>query len=89
MKVYNFEKRFGKIAVDKGFITYDQLIEALSIQIEENVMHNAHRLIGLILLDKGWIDSDQVKEVLLNIEYHMDKDVKPQLSFAEVSDEQM
>jgi hypothetical protein len=57
-------KRFGTIAIEKGFLTKAQLIEALEIQAEENVNHGAHRLIGQILLEKGYITEGQIEEVL-------------------------
>ena len=67
MIVYNFEKRFGKIAVGKGFLTENQLMDALKIQLKENLHFNSHRLIGLILIEKGWLNDTQVKEILLDL----------------------
>ena len=57
-------KRFGIIAVEKGFITKDHLSQALEIQIEENAEGGQHRLIGQILLDNGQITEAQIDEVL-------------------------
>ncbi len=34
----NYHKRFGTIAVDKGYIKEDQLVKALEMQANENVM---------------------------------------------------
>ena len=62
MKV--FEKRFGMIAVGRGFITLEQLLEAMKIQIEEDMQESSHRLIGEILLDMGFLNGKQVIEVL-------------------------
>jgi hypothetical protein len=56
--------RFGTIAVEKGFITKDQLVEALSVQARENVENGSHRLIGQILLDCGLMTQAQIDEVL-------------------------
>ena len=56
--------RFGTIAVDKGLITSEQLMEALAIQARENVEQGTHRLIGQILLDQGLLTESQVDEVL-------------------------
>ena len=56
--------RFGTIAVDKGFITSEQLMEALTIQARENEEQGTHRLIGQILLDHGLLTESQVDEVL-------------------------
>ena len=40
--------RFGIIAVDKGFVTADQLKEALTEQADDNLSNKPHRLIGRI-----------------------------------------
>ena len=58
------ESRFGSIAVDKGFITTSQLVDALSIQAKENVEQGKHRLLGQILLDQGHMTQAQIDEVL-------------------------
>lgn len=49
-KYYN---RFGIIAVDKGFVTADQLKEALTEQADDNLSNKPHRLIGRIFFEKG------------------------------------
>jgi hypothetical protein len=56
--------RFGVVAVEKGFITSDQLMEALKIQVEDNLKSGEHRLIGMILLEMGLLTLDQIDEVL-------------------------
>ena len=56
--------RFGTIAVEKGFITKDQLVDALSVQARENVESGKHRLIGQILLEYGFMTQAQIDEVL-------------------------
>jgi hypothetical protein len=58
------DKRFGAVAIDKGFISLEQLFEAMKIQISENMEGAEHRLIGQILWEKGYISSDQINEVL-------------------------
>ena len=63
-KINVYEKRFGNIAIDKGFITLEQLITALQIQIKEEIDKGERRLIGQILLEMDVITSDQIKEVL-------------------------
>jgi hypothetical protein len=57
-------KRFGTIAVEKGFITFEQLLEAVHIQIEEEVAEEQHRLIGKILFDRGHMTMPQIQDVL-------------------------
>jgi len=58
------KKRFGFIAVEKGLITLDQLIEAMKIQVREDLEKTKHRLIGEILVDMGFMNPSQVDEVL-------------------------
>ncbi|MFQ5964598.1 MAG: hypothetical protein ACE5KZ_09965 [Candidatus Scalinduaceae bacterium] len=56
--------RFGKIAVDMGFITVKQLKDALAEQADDNLSNKSHRLIGSILFEKGWITQKQIDIVL-------------------------
>jgi hypothetical protein len=56
--------RFGTIAVDKGFVTSEQLKEALSKQIEDNLSGKPHRIIGRIFFEEGWITPQQIETVL-------------------------
>ena len=58
------DKRFGSVAIEKGFITLENLIDAMKVQILENIEGTDHRLIGQILWEKGYIDKDQINEVL-------------------------
>jgi hypothetical protein len=62
-----YEKRFGMIAIEKGFITGDDLIRALSIQIDENIEKKRHRLIGEILLEMDIMTADQIETVAREI----------------------
>lgn len=62
-----YEKQFGIIAVEKGFISAENLIESLKIQVEEETLFKTHRLIGEILLDKGYITPVQIQTVLDDI----------------------
>ena len=57
-------KRFGVIAIEKGYISKKQLLEALAIQAEENIGEGRHRLIGQILFEKGYITESQIEKVL-------------------------
>jgi hypothetical protein len=58
------DKRFGAVAIDKGFITLENLIEAMKIQILENLDGSDHRLIGQILWEQGYIKTEQINEVI-------------------------
>ena len=64
MALEELDQRFGSIAVKKGFITSEQLIEAISIQVAENIKDNKHRIIGTILRDMGLLTIEQINEVL-------------------------
>ena len=46
-KIEHYEKQFGIIAIEKGFITTENLIETLKIQVEEEIEYKTHRLIGV------------------------------------------
>jgi hypothetical protein len=69
-KIEHYEKQFGIIAIEKGFITPDMLIEALKAQIEEEVEFKTHRLIGEILMDKDYLTAMQIQEILNAIFKH-------------------
>jgi len=58
------DKRFGTIAVENGFITKEQLIQAFSMQVAEDLEKGEHRLIGRILLDQELMTIQQIDEVI-------------------------
>jgi hypothetical protein len=58
------EKRFGIVAVEKGYITKVQLDNAIITQMTDEVLEREHRPIGTILLDQGHITVEQIDEVL-------------------------
>ena len=64
MPVEKLDKRFGITAVEKGFITSEQLLEAMKIQITEDLEPIGHRLLGEILLDEKHLTAEQISEVL-------------------------
>ncbi len=57
-------RRFGKVAVDLGFISARQLQNAMNEQVEDNLNERPHRVIGSILLDHGWMTHGQIETVL-------------------------
>lgn len=63
-KIEHYEKRFGIIAVEKGFVTPENLIEAMKVQVKEDIHLHTHRLVGEILLDFGYITAVEIQEVL-------------------------
>jgi len=64
MSMEKLDKRVGVIAVEKGFITSEQLIESMKTQILEDLEDVKHRLIGQILFEKRYMTNMQIKEVL-------------------------
>ncbi len=57
------EDRFGTIAVKRGFVTKEQVLEAMKIQMERDLDGLEHRLIGSILYSMGNITLPQIDEV--------------------------
>lgn len=68
MTELNNEVRFGKVAVDMGFITMEQMLNAIEVQVRENINFGTHRKIGVILLEEGHITPEQIDEVLKVLE---------------------
>ncbi len=66
-KIEKYERRFGVIALEKGFITAADLIMALSIQADENIKKKRHRLIGEILLGMDLMSAKQIEKVVSTI----------------------
>ena len=59
-----YEKRFGDIAVKKGFITHDDLTKALTIQNQEEIESGTYLLLREILLDQDTMHVNQIEEVV-------------------------
>ena len=61
--------RFGQIAINKGFVTEEQLKEVLSEQIanDPHIRLRPRRLVGDIFFEKGWMNSQQIQTVLAEI----------------------
>ena len=64
MEVDDSEVRFGTAAVKKGFVTPDQVIKALEIQVKEDLSTGSHRHIGKIMLDQGLMSLPQIDIVI-------------------------
>jgi hypothetical protein len=56
--------RFGKVAIDMGFVTLEQLKRALVEQCDDEFSGKPHRLIGKILFEQGWITPEQIDKVM-------------------------
>jgi len=68
MNKKNSDKTFGDIALERGFITQEQLEWALKIQTDEDISEVEHRPIGRILLNEGFISLQQVGEILKSLD---------------------
>ena len=64
METTHMEKRFGILAVEKGLITAEILIEALKIQVLDDIEKGKHRLLGRILLEQGHLNLEQIQSIL-------------------------
>ena len=66
-KIHHSEKRFGVVAVQKGFITPDQLLGALKDQVQDDLEERTPRLVGEILHQQGAMTWTQIGEVLATL----------------------
>jgi len=57
-----FSSQFCKIAVDMGFVTAEQLTEALAEQAEDSPSNKSHGFIN-IFFKNGWITNEQINFV--------------------------
>ena len=63
-KIEHYEKRFGLIAIEKGYISAADLVKAFTIQVNEDVNRQPHRLLGEILFDLGIMTDKQLEDVV-------------------------
>ena len=57
-------KFFGEVALEKRFVTPEQLYRALTLQARERAEGREEKLLGQILLELGHITEEQIAEVL-------------------------
>jgi hypothetical protein len=62
------QRRFGFIAIEKGFIKADHLFEALMRQRAQETGGLERRPLGMILKDLGYLSVSQIDEVLQELE---------------------
>ena len=62
------QRRFGFIAIEKGFIKVDQLYEALVTQRAQETGRAERMPLGMILKDMGYLSVSQIDEVLQTLE---------------------
>ena len=68
------ERRFGFIAIEKGFIRADQLWEALIKQRAQETGGTETRPLGMILKDLGYLSVSQINEILQTLQEESRKD---------------
>jgi hypothetical protein len=59
-----FSRRFGMIAVGRGYVTPKQLKEALAEQVDDDLACRPHQLLGNIFFEKNLMNLAQIEEVL-------------------------
>ena len=57
-------KFFGEVALEKRFVSPEQLYEALTLQARSRVEGTQEKLLGQILLELGYMNEEQISEVL-------------------------
>jgi hypothetical protein len=57
-------KFFGEVALEKRFVTSEQLYEALTQQARAKVEGRGEKLLGQTLLELGYLSEDQIRQVL-------------------------
>jgi len=62
--IVDFEKRFGDVAVEKGFVSKEQVDEALQIQMKDDSEGKGHRVLGAILKQLGYLTPREIDEIL-------------------------
>jgi len=59
--------RLGKIAVDMGFVTPDQVQQGMAEQLEDNLSGRPHRVFGVIFFKHGWMTAEEVEAVVSRV----------------------
>jgi len=57
-------RRFGAIAVQKGFVSLEEIKAAMAEQIDDDINGREHRLLGTILFNDGFTTENEVDKVL-------------------------
>jgi hypothetical protein len=74
------QRRFGFIAIEKGFIKVDQLYEALIKQRAQETGRAERRLLGMILQDMGYLSVSQIEEIVQTLEDEAESKKKAPMS---------
>ena len=68
-------KRLGEILIDKGYLSEEQVMHALEIQLEES-KEGMWVYIGEILIEQGIVSEEQVEEGLAVLKNYKTEEVK-------------
>jgi rRNA maturation endonuclease Nob1 len=63
----SLRKRFGYFSIKKGFVTEDQFIEAIRVQISNEQKGDESNSIGQIMKEMGYLTEEQIDEVINEI----------------------
>ena len=58
-------KKFGVISVKKGYCTKELFVEAMAMQLENDLEGMKPKLFGEILMEMEYLNREQVSEVLM------------------------
>jgi len=75
-KIDHYERSFGIIAVEKGFITPEDLIEALKVQVNQEIEVGKHRFFGGILPHQDKITARQIARQIDDVVKTLFKQIK-------------
>lgn len=56
--------RFGTIAIELGYLSREQLMQALDEQVDEDLTGRPHRVLGAICFDHAWMTPSEIDKVL-------------------------
>ncbi len=71
IKIERYEELFGLIAIEKGFITQDELSTAQALHVQEKFESAAHRNLREILFYQDTMSANQIEEVVkVVVGYH-------------------
>jgi hypothetical protein len=60
----DFSRRFGMVAVNRGYVTPKQLKEAIAEQLDDNLAGRPHQVLGKIFFDKNLMNLNQIDQIL-------------------------
>jgi len=74
--IERYEKLFAIISMEKGFITPDTFIKALTIQIKEHAKNGRYRFVRKIFLDENMMSVKEIDAVCTDVFQQTDRRIK-------------